>query len=324
MIWILLKSKINRIKGLDPAYLLESLESKLFGMDSEIHMSGSQEFSMNSAKEYKNFTKSVYVKEIVNTGQLLSVRGWAERNAGNISCVIPYAEAEKYFDLNNVIKKFEMGLNVSELAGKMFVITATGTYFRKLHENPLVGLGVVRISKDGNRLELLWGFEGGNAPSSEMGIHFMGHIARLKVDPDHRVIVHTHATNLIVMSSMGELDEKALTLALWRTHSECLVVFPDGVGLLPWMVPGTKDISTATAEKLRDFRLVVWPLHGIVAAGSSIDEAIGLIETVEKNAEIYIKSAGLSKSPQVVTDKQLMEIAAHFNVTPRKGIIEES
>jgi rhamnulose-1-phosphate aldolase len=275
-------------------------------------------------KAYEKFSKSAYVKEMLEAARLMSVRGWAERNAGNMSRVIPYDEAEKYFDLDKPGRSFALELGIKELSGKIFLITATGTYFRKLHNNISNGLGVVRVSADGKRLELLWGFEGGNSPTSEMGMHFMGHLVRLKVNPDNRVIIHTHAGNTIAMSSIEELDEKALTLALWRMHSECIVVFPDGVGLLPWMVPGTRYISKATAKKIKDYRLVIWPLHGIIAAGESMDEAMGLIETVEKAAEIYVKSIGLSKSQRVITDKQLLEIAKRFKVSPREGILAES
>ena len=155
-----------------------------------------------------------------------------------------------------------------------------------------------------------------------MRMHFAGHIARLKADPSHRVILHTHATHIVIMST-AELDEDAFTSALWRMHSECLVVFPDGIGLLPWMVPGTVEIGNATAEKLSEFRLVVWPLHGVIAAGSSIDEAMGFIEAAEKTAEIYIKSQHLTGVARIVTDAQLLKIAETFGVEPRKGIIEE-
>ncbi len=236
-----------------------------------------------------DFSKSLFIEEILEAAGLLSIRGWAERNAGNISCIIPHAEAVKFFDINQVKKSFDLDMNASELAGKIFLITATGTYFRKLHYNPARGLGVVRVSEGGNRLELIWGFEGDNSPTSEIRMHLMGHRARLKADPNHKVIMHTHATNTIVMSAMDNLDEKAFTAALWRMHSECIILFPDGIGLLPWMIPGTHEISTATAEKLAEFRLVVWPLHGLIGTGSSIDEAMGLIEAVEKTAEIYVK-----------------------------------
>jgi len=276
---------------------------------------------MSNKKENKDFLKSTFIEELLEAAKLLSIRGWAERNAGNISCIITHDEAEKFFNINKVTKGYELDINVEELAGRIFLTTATGTYFRKLHLNPARWLGVVKVSEDGNRLELIWGFEEGDLPTSEMRMHLMGHIARLKADPNHRVIIHTHPTNLIVISALNKFDEKNLTATLWRTHSECIVIFPDGIGLLPWMVPGAPEISVATAKKLAEFRLVVWPLHGIIGAGSSIDEAMGLLETVEKTAEIYIKSRALTDSPLVVSDKQLLEIAEKFNVKPRKGII---
>lgn len=268
-----------------------------------------------------DFLNSAFIKEIVDAGQLMFERGWAERNAGNISCMIPNAEAEKFFNINQPERSFDLELSIQELAGKIFLITASGAYLRRLKSDPAKDLGVCRVSLDGKRLELLWGFEAGGVPTSEMYMHLMGHMARLRVDPNHRVIIHTHPTNIIVMSAIEQLDERALTAALWRMHSECIVIFPDGVGLIPWMVPGALGISTKTAGKLAEYRLVVWPLHGLIGTGSSIDEAMGLIETVEKTAEIYVKSMSLTGTPRIVTDKQLMEIAEHFNVTPRRGVI---
>jgi rhamnulose-1-phosphate aldolase len=211
---------------------------------------------MSKVKVYEDFGKSVFVEEILETARLMSERGWAERNAGNMSCIIPGAEAKRYFDLDNVKKIFNLDLNIQELSGMTFLITATGSYFRKLKHAPAQGLGAVRVSLDGKRLELLWGFENGTSPTSEMRMHFMGHIVRLKKEENHRVILHTHATNTIIMSADGRLDEKGFTRALWRMHSECGVVFPEGIGLVPWMVPGTQEIITATAEKLKDFRHV--------------------------------------------------------------------
>ena len=66
-----------------------------------------------------------------------------------------------------------------------------------------------------------------------------------------------------------------------------MVVFPEGVGVLPWMLCGTKEIGEATAKKFHDFRAVLWSLHGIYGAGKSLDEAFGLVETIEKSATIY-------------------------------------
>ena len=48
----------------------------------------------------------------------------------------------------------------------------------------------------------------------------------------------------------------------------------------------TDEIGIATSQKLRDFRIVVWALHGIYGVRENMDEAFELIETVEKAAKI--------------------------------------
>ena len=54
------------------------------------------------------------------------------------------------------------------------------------------------------------------------------------------------------------------------------------------MLCGTNSIGEATAEKMKEFRLVVWGMHGIYGAGKTMDETFGLIETVEKAAQICL------------------------------------
>jgi ribulose-5-phosphate 4-epimerase/fuculose-1-phosphate aldolase len=41
------------------------------------------------------------------------------------------------------------------------------------------------------------------------------------------------------------IQSARFTRLLWEGSTECLVVFPDGVGILPWMVPGTDGIGAA-------------------------------------------------------------------------------
>ena len=45
--------------------------------------------------------------------------------------------------------------------------------------------------------------------------------------------------------------------------TECIVVFPDGVSVLPWMLCGTNEIGEATRDKMASARLVVWAQHGL-------------------------------------------------------------
>ena len=45
--------------------------------------------------------------------------------------------------------------------------------------------------------------------------------------------------------------------ALWKSATECPVVFPSGVGVVPWKVPGGADIVLATCEKMKDYEAAV-------------------------------------------------------------------
>jgi rhamnulose-1-phosphate aldolase len=215
-----------------------------------------------------------------------------------------------------------MNFDASALAGKYFIVTGSGKFFKNVSEDPAVNLGLIRIAEDGRHYEILWGFEDGGVATSELPTHLMNHMKRLSVDTNHRVIMHCHATHLLAMTFTHSLDENGFTKTLWEMCTECIVVFPDGVGIIPWMVPGTDAIGEATAVKMAETRLVLWPHHGVFGAGTTIDETFGLIETAEKAAEVYtiVQSQGGKK--QTITDQQLQDLADAFRVTPRDGILK--
>ena len=56
---------------------------------------------------------------------------------------------------------------------------------------------------------------------------------------------------VIALTLMLPLDDKVFTRELWESATECPVVFPDGVGVVPWMVPGGREIAVKTAELMK-------------------------------------------------------------------------
>jgi rhamnulose-1-phosphate aldolase len=266
--------------------------------------------------------KIPFVAEMMEVTRNLWELGWDERNGGNISYLLNKDEVKKYIDINNVKCQINLEFPVKELIGEYFIVTGTGKYFKNMVANPEDNLGVIRITESGNAIEVLWGYEDGSRPTSELAAHFMSHIERLRKDPNHRVIMHVHATNVLAMTFVHDLDEKIFTKTLWQMCTECLVVFPDGIGIIPWIVPGTNEIGQKTADKMKECRLVIWPQHGIFGAGSTIDETFGLIETVEKAAQIYMLiSAHSGGIKQIITEQQLADLAKVFGVNPVAGIL---
>ena len=224
------------------------------------------------------------------------------------------------FILNAVLRTIPIGFDASDLVGKYFLVTGTGKYFKNVKRDPETNLGLIRIAEDGKTAELIWGYADGGKFTSELPAHLMSHIERLKVDKDNRVVMHSHPTNLLAMTYVHELNTNAFTHTLWQMSTECIVVFPDGVEVLPWMLCGTNEIGVATSEKMRLSRVVVWALHGIYGAGKSLDETFGLIETVEKAASIYMLTAHLPRI-NTISDDQLKLLADYFGVSYKDGIL---
>lgn len=270
---------------------------------------------------YKDILTAPFLQEMCDTTANLYRLGWDERNGGNISYLLDEEDVKQYLDITHVVRTVPMSFDATALVGKYFIVTGSGKYFKNVKGKPAESLGVIRIAEDGKSYELLWGFEDGGVATSELPTHLMNHIQRLEVDPNHRVIMHCHATNIIGMTFTHSLDEVAFTKTLWEMCTECIVVFPDGVGIIPWMVPGTDAIGEASAVKMKDMRIVIWPHHGIFGAGTTMDETFGLIETAEKAAEVYTIVCAQGGKKQTITDQQLQDLADAFGVTPREGIL---
>ena len=267
-----------------------------------------------------NILEAPFMKEMIDTVSNMYAHGWDERNGGNVSLLLTEEQVRDYRDINSVIRTIDIPFDAYALIGKYFLVTGTGKYFKNVKSNPAGNMGLFRIGKDGKSAELLWGYDDGGRFTSELPAHLMSHIARLSVDPDNRVVMHCHPTNLLAMTYIHDLDEKKFTHTLWEFSTECIVVFPDGVNVLPWMLCGTNEIGEATAEKMKTARLVVWAAHGIYGAGKDLDETFGLIETAEKAAEVYMKCAALPKI-NTIKDNELKELADFFKVTPREGFL---
>ncbi len=267
----------------------------------------------------KDILTAPFMVEMIRTATNMYGHGWDERNGGNISLLLDEAELKEYLDMRPV-RVLETGFAAPELAGKCFLVTGTGKYFKNVQYAPDVNLGIVRLTDGGTKAELLWGFSDGGKFTSEFPAHMMSHIARLKADPANRVVMHCHPANLLAMTYVHDLDEKAFTRTLWQMCTECIVVFPDGVNVLPWMLCGTNEIGEDTAKKMETARLVVWAQHGIYGAGRDLDETFGLIETAEKAAEIYLKIAHLPLK-QTITDEQMHLLEQRFGVKAREGYL---
>ena len=270
----------------------------------------------------KKILSAPFIQEMKNTCANMYRLGWDERNGGNVSYMLDEAEVSKYLNLKKVIREIPLSFDASVVAGKIFIVTGKGKYFKNVDLDPETNLGIIRVSKDGKNTQLLWGFKDGGVFTSEFPAHLMSHIARLSVDPENRVVIHTHPTYTLAMNFVHELDDKKFTHSLWEMCTECIAVFPEGIGVLPWMLCGTNEIGESTAKKMKDYRIVIWGMHGLYGAGKTIDETFGLIETVEKAAQIYMLTAHLPRI-NTIKDEEMISLAEFFKVDYRKDFFDK-
>ncbi len=246
-------------------------------------------------------------------------QGWHERNGGNLTYRLTAQEAaacQPYFSHSG--EWVPMGVSGKNLAGEYFLTTGSGKYFRNVILDPEHSIGIVEINSSGDSWRIVWGLEGGAKPTSEFPSHFMNHSVRVAAtNGKTRVIYHAHTPNLIALTYVLPLTSRDFSRILWQSATECPVVFPAGVGVVPWMVPGGAEIAMATSELMKQFDATVWSHHGLFCSGPDFDTTFGLMHTIEKAAQIAVLalSAGQGKLRQTITDENLRAIAKDFDVT---------
>lgn len=254
------------------------------------------------------------------------LQGWHERNGGNLTYRMTEEEtaaARPYFKPQPG-EWTEIGVEVPNLAGEYFVATGSGKYFRNVILAPQDNLCIAEIDGTGRQYRVVWGLEAGGKPTSEFPTHLMNHSVKKRVtDGAHRVIYHAHTPSLIALTYVLPLTDKAFSQVLWQSATECPVVFPDGVGVVEWMVPGGREIAIATSKLMEHYDVAVWAHHGLFCSGPDFDITFGLMHTVEKSADIYVRVLSCGQGVrQTITGDNLRAIAKEFGVTLREELLD--
>lgn len=254
-------------------------------------------------------------------------QGWHERNGGNLSYRMKPEEVESIKEnLDETGEWQEIGTSVPELAGEYFMVTGSGKYFRNVILNPEDSCCIIRVDATGMKYQIRWGLNHGGRPTSELPSHLMNHEVKKRISGGkHRVIYHAHTTNVIALTFVLPLKDEVFTRELWEMATECPVVFPDGVGVVPWMVPGGRDIAVKTSKLMETYDVAIWAHHGLFCSGEDFDLTFGLMHTVEKSAEILVKMLSMTGTKrQTITSQNLRDLAKDFQVTlPEKFLGEK-
>ncbi len=259
-----------------------------------------------------------FVKDYIRMADDGFNQGWHERNGGNLSYRLKDKEVEEIKPLLSTSDNWmPIGTEVPGLAGDYFLITGTGKYFRNIILDPMTCIGLIQIDSKGENYCIRWGLAQGGMPTSELPTHMMNHEVKKRISGGrHRVIYHAHPSNIIALTFVLPLSDEVFTREIWEMITECPIVFPDGVGVVGWMVPGGRDIAVATSKMMEKYDVTIWAHHGMFCSGEDFDSTFGLMHTVEKSAEILTKVLSMRQDKlQTITVKNLKDVEKDYHVS---------
>ena len=275
-----------------------------------------------------NILNTKFVRGFVKMADDGFQQGWHERNGGNLSYRLKEGEVQEILPrLNDHADWQPIGTSVPGLAGEYFLVTGSGKYFRNVIVDPEACIAIIELDDKGENYRIRWGLVEGGRPTSELPAHLMNHeVKKRTTNGEHRVIYHAHTTNIIALTFVLPLEDEIFTRELWESATECPVVFPDGVGVVPWMVPGGREIAVATSHLMEKYDAAIWAHHGMFCSGPDFDLTFGLMHTIEKSAEILLKVLSVRPDKlQTITADNLRQVAEGFHVTlPERFLYEKT
>ncbi len=244
-------------------------------------------------------------------------QGYHERNGGNLSYRLTDGDVSSVAEeLDHTREWRDIGTSVPDLAGEYFIVTGTGEFFRNVKEMTEKTSGIIEVDSTGTKYRIVWGFSAGGRPTSEIPTHLMNHeVVKRRTGGKYRVIYHCHPVNIIALTFVLPLDEKIFSRELWESMTECPIIAPAGVGVVPWMMPGGRDIAVETSKKMEIYDAVIWAHHGIFCSGDTFDNTFGLMHMLEKSAEILLKILSVTdKKRQTIRRENFLAIENDFHV----------
>jgi Ribulose-5-phosphate 4-epimerase and related epimerases and aldolases len=250
--------------------------------------------------------------EVAEIAGYLWQKGWAERNAGNISINISEIIGEENKGLP-ALSSYDLPTELKELAGNFFYITGTGKLMRNVAKAPLKHGAIVRIATNGKAYDVI--SETNIKPTSELPSHLSIHASFKAKGSKNKIVLHTHPIDLTALSHIPAFkDEKTLNEMLWSMHPETFIVVPQGLGFVPYQVPGTMDIARLTLSALEKHDLVVWEKHGVLGVGENLSDTFDLIDTLSKSAQIYAFAKACGFEPEGLSKKQIEGLIEPFGI----------
>jgi rhamnulose-1-phosphate aldolase len=243
----------------------------------------------------------------------------SEGAAGNISVCIRWPiEVRRHFPL---VEAIELPRETPALAGAVLIVTGSGRRLRDVRTDPVANLGAVVIDAQGRAGKLFTSTRRLFAIlTSEFNSHLAVHddvVAR--TGTNFHALIHAQPPHLVYLSHVPAYhDQSLLNQRLFRWEPETIVNLPQGIGVLPFILPGSAALMEANVTKLREHRVVIWGKHGVMARSDlSVTRAADRIDYAETAARYEYMDLASGGQGEGLTQAELREVVKAFDVQTR-------
>lgn len=249
-------------------------------------------------------------------GKRLSEIGAAEGAAGNLSiCVRAQLDLTSHFPIQQVI---ELPVPAPDLVGATLIVTGSGRRLRDIHAAPTTNLACIVVQPDGKTGKMFTAADCQfKRVTSEFNSHLAVHHDQMRSRPlQWHAVLHAQPIHITYLSHLPKYqDEQHLNRCLLRWQPETILNFPEGIGILPFLLPGSAQLTVETMLALREHQVVIWAQHGIMArADESLLHALDLVEYLETAAHYEFLNLTTGGSSEGISPHHLREIAKSWNI----------
>lgn len=239
------------------------------------------------------------LREISNISAIIYQKGWAEKNAGNLSIDI----TDMMTGVSPALRRREhpLGNSFQYLKDRYLLFTKSGSKFRDIANSPREGLIFVKVNNKGDGYYSLGGGER-DRPTSEIISHLVIQNHLRKIKSTATVVLHTHPTEIITLSHIKKYRSSIkLNSLLVSVHPEILINLPHGIGLVPYIPAGSNELAYATLSEVKKGRtVIIWERHGALAIESDLTTAFDNLEIVNKAALILLQMLIIGRRPSPI------------------------
>ena len=240
----------------------------------------------------------------------------SEGAAGNVSvCIRWRLDPRTRFP---VVDTMDLPQPVPELAGATIIASGSGRRLREIFDDPPVHLACVVVGQDGKTAKRYTSYHRRfDQVTSEFNSHLAVHYDQiLQTGTNFHAVVHAQPVHLTFLSHIPIYqDEHYLNTHLLRWQPETIINLPEGIGFIPFEIPGSPQLMAANEACLRRYRIVLWAKHGVMSRSDvSIKRAADRVEYAETAARYEYLNLTAGELGTGLSPDEIRSICQTFNI----------